>query len=257
MKQKLHSFKNLKMLAFSIALFGFSTANAQYCVPSINCNDGDLILNVEFAGIENPTACSTDGYGDFTTDVDPAEVATGQVYTMAVEVGAGWDFETVRVWIDFDNSETFDVTESFDIGTGSGSIVEGDIEIPADADSGLFRMRVSVLASDVPMEDPCLIEPTNYGEFEDYMVNISATASTADFDFTNSVTAVKTAEVLTINAGTNIDNVQVYDLTGKLIATQQDIASRTATLNLTAFNQVLLVKVQSEEGYMITKKVIF
>jgi hypothetical protein len=259
MNKKLLSinFKNLKMLAFSAALFGFSTANAQYCVPEINCTDGDLILNVEFAGIENPSNCSPNGYGDYTVDVDPAEVETGQTYVMAAEVGAGWTFETVGVWIDFDDSESFEASEFFLIGTGSGSIVEGDIEIPADANSGIFRMRVSVLASDVPIEDPCLIEPTNFGEFEDYLININSTVGTPDFDFTNSVTTFKTGDVLNISAGTSIDKVEVYDLTGKLIASQQNIASRTAAISLSAFNQVLLVKVQSEEGYTVTKKVVF
>lgn len=250
-------FNNVKMIAVLVAFFGFTAANAQYCVPGMNCTDGDLILNVEFAGIENASTCSTDGFGDYTSDVDPAEVEIGQTYSMSVLVGAGWQFETVGIWIDFDNNEAFDIDEFFLLGTGSDSVVVGDIAIPADATEGTYRMRISVLASDVPVEDPCYNDPGNFGEFEDYLVNVSDPLSTPDLDFSNSVTVFKTGETLNINAGTILGKVQVYDLTGKLIATQQNIASRNATVALSATNQVLLVKVQSEEGYTTTKKVIF
>lgn len=250
-------FNNLKTTVILAAFFGFTTAQAQYCVPGMNCTDGDLILNVEFAGIENTSNCSPDGYGDYTADVDPAEVEIGQSHTMSVLVGAGWQYETVGIWIDFDNSETFDMDEFYLLGTGSDSVVVGDIYIPADATEGTYRMRISVLASDIPVEDPCYNDPGNFGEFEDYLVTVTDPLSTPDLDFSNSVTVFKTGEILNINSGTTLGNVEVFDLTGKLIATQQNIASRNATISLTATNQVLLIKVQSEEGYTTTKKVIF
>jgi hypothetical protein len=250
-------FNNVKMIAVLIAFFGFTTANAQYCIPGMNCTDGDLILNVEFAGIENTSNCSASGYGDYTEDVEPAQVEAGETYAMSVTVGAGWQFETVAVWIDFDNNETFDIDESYLLGTGSGSDVVGDIAIPADAAEGTYRMRISVLASDVPVEDPCYNDLGNFGEFEDYLVTVSEPLSTPDLDFSNSVSVFKTGETLNINSGTILGKVEVFDLTGKLIATQQNIASRNATIGIAATNQVLLVKVQSEEGYTTAKKVIF
>ncbi|EDM44387.1 Regulatory P domain of the subtilisin-like proprotein convertases and other protease [unidentified eubacterium SCB49] len=258
MKRKLLSLNinNLKMLAFSMALFGFSAANAQYCEPVDDCTDGDLILNVEFAGIENPSDCSPNGYGDYTADVAPAEVLVGETYTMAVEVGSGWSTETVGVWIDFDNSETFDESEFYLIGTGSGSVVEADVAIPSDVSEGTYRMRIAVKADEIPYDDPCQTV-AGFGEFEDYLVNVTAELSVSNFDFTNSLAIFKTGETLNIQAGTNISNVAVYDLTGKLIATQQDVASRSTTLSLSAANQVLLVKVQSQEGYTVTKNIIF
>lgn len=257
MKKTTQSLFNVKMIALVVTFFGFTAANAQYCVPGMNCTDGDLMLNVQFAGIDNTTSCSPAGYGDYTSDVDPAEVEVGQTYTMSVLVGAGWQFETVALWIDLDNNETFDVDEFYLLGTGSDSVVVGDIVIPADATEGTYRMRLSVLASDVPVDDPCYNDPGNFGEFEDYLVNVTDPLSTPDLDFSNSVTVFKTGENLNISAGTILGKVEVYDLTGKLIATQQNIASRNATVGLSATNQVLLVKVQSEEGYTTTKKVIF
>lgn len=259
MKQKttLSYFNNLKAIALIIAVFGFGTAQAQYCVPAIDCTDGDVILNVEFAGIENPTNCSPGGYGDFTTDVDPAEVFADETYTMEVEVGAGWSVETVGVWIDFDESETFESSEFYLIGTGSGSVVTADVYIPSDVTEGTYRMRVSVFASPDPHDDPCFNDPANYGEFEDYLIHVSDIIGTPDLDFSNSVAVFKSGESLNINAGTAIGSVKVFDLTGKLIATQQNIASSNVTIDLSAANQVLLVEIQSEEGYTTIKKVIF
>lgn len=250
-------FNNVKMIAVLAVFFGFTAANAQYCIPGMNCADGDLILNVEFAGIENISDCSAAGYGDYTADVDPAEVEIGQTYTMSVLVGAGWQFETVGIWIDFDNNETFDSDEFYLLGTGTDSVVVGDIAIPADATEGTYRMRISVLASDIPVEDPCYNDPGNFGEFEDYLVTVTDPLSTPDLDFSNSVTVFKTGETLNINSGTILGKVEVFDFTGKLIATQQNLASRNTTIGLSATNQVLLVKVQSKEGYITTKKVIF
>lgn len=249
--------KNVKMIAVLATFFGFTAAQAQYCVPGMNCTDGDLILNVEFAGIENTSDCSAAGYGDYTADVDAAEVEVGQTYTMSVLVGAGWQFETVGIWIDFDNNETFDVNEFYLLGTGTDSVVVGEIAIPADANEGTYRMRISVLASDIPVEDPCYNDPGNFGEFEDYLVTITDPLSTPDLDFSNGLTVFKTGEILSINSGTILGKVEVFDLTGKLIATQQNIASRNATIALSATNQVLLVKVKSQEGYTTSKKVIF
>ncbi len=250
-------FSNLQIVALVCAFFGFTAANAQYCVPAINCTDGDLILNVDYAGISNASNCSTNGYGDYTTTVNPAEVEVGGTNTMAVLVGAGWQFETVGVWIDLDDNQTFDTNEFYLIGTGSDSVVEGDIEIPGGTAPGTYRMRISVLASDVPHDDPCFNDPGNFGEFEDYLVNVSDPLSTPDLDFSQSLIAFKSGNTLNINAGTIIGKVEVFDLTGKLIASQNEIASRDVAINLSASNQVLLVKVQSQEGYTTTKKVIF
>ena len=148
-----------------------------YCLPAIDCTDGDVITNVTFEGIVNNSGCSASGYTDYTATVAPAEVDAGESYTIFVTVGSGWSFETVGVWIDFDNNESFGDDEFYLIGTGSGSVVSNSIEIPELTATGSYRMRVSVYASDQPMDDPCYIEPLDYGEFEDYLVNVTAVGS--------------------------------------------------------------------------------
>src|SRR5690625_4821568 len=112
----------------------------EYCEPELDCTDGDMITNVTFQEISNDTTCSPDGYGDYTDMV--ASVDAGSTYPISVTVGDGWLYESVSVWIDFDNSGTFDENEFYFIGTGSDEVLTGDIAIPADVEEGNYRMRV-------------------------------------------------------------------------------------------------------------------
>jgi len=53
-------------------------------------------------------------------------------------------------------------------------------------------------------------------------------------------------------------NVKIYDVRGRLIYEQSNIKSTTTALNyLKAAQQVLLVKITSEDNKVVTKKVVF
>lgn len=249
--------KKLKTIVLAGALFAFAGVQAQYCVPGMNCTDGDLITHVIFAGIDNPTGCSPNGYGDFTADVAPAEVEAGQSYDMSVEVGTGWMYETVAVYINYDDDPDFMGADYTLIGTGSGEMVEEEIQIPAGTPVGTYRMRVTVLASNEPVEGPCYNDPANYGEFEDYLISVIDPLGTPDVVFANNITIFKSEDLLNIQAGAMLDKVEVFDITGKLIATQQQVNSNNTNLSLRVTNQVILVKVTSTEGYSTVKKVVF
>jgi trimeric autotransporter adhesin len=63
--------------------------------------------------------------------------------------------------------------------------------------------------------------------------------------------------VITINAGqTIIDNVKVYDVRGRLLTEKNNVNATEASLNIKTENQILLIQVTSNEGVIITKKVI-
>ena len=74
----------------------------------------------------------------------------------------------------------------------------------------------------------------------------------------NSVTVYAKNGSLYVNSGElAIDAIQVYDIQGRLIAERKNVKANTATLdNLKANNQVLLVKVSSENNQVVTKKVV-
>jgi len=247
----------LKFLTLFAFVFVSQGIQAQHCTPGgVDCTDGDLITNVEFAGINNPSDCGFDGYEDFTETVDPAEVEAGETYSMSVDVGGGWGSEAVGVWIDFDASETFDVDEFYFLGVGSASTVTGDIYIPADVEEGTYRMRVSVRAAPDPFENPCNLD-FDYSEFEDYLVTVGDPVATTEFSFVENLKISKSGNTMMITSSNILETVSVYDISGKLIAQNHTINQNTTSINLTTTNQVYLVSILSAEGFKAIKKIVF
>src|SRR5690606_16410946 len=144
-----------------------------------------LITNVTFAGIDNDTDCSPNGYGDFRDII--ANVEAGSTNDISVTVGPGWAFESVSVWIDYNNNFSFEENEFTFIGTGSASDVTGQIMIPADVDDGNYRMRVRVAAvgDATATWDMACDEDQVFGETEDYTINVGelAVSDMDSFDF--------------------------------------------------------------------------
>lgn len=156
-----------------------SFAPADYCTPELDCTDGDLITNVTFAGINNTTACSPDGYGDHTNVTSTTPLLPGNSYPIAVTVGDGWPNEQVSVWIDYNKDDTFSTDEFTAVGnvntnTGGSLVVNGSIPITAGTATGNYRMRVRVAAigAATGTGDMACDELQGYGETEDYTLAI-------------------------------------------------------------------------------------
>ena len=144
-----------------------------YCTPSFGSND-DCITNITLGSINNTTAStSTSGYGDYTSM--STELEAGTTATLSLTSGAGSGTHAAAVWIDFDDSYTFESSER--VGTqgsiSASSTVSISLTIPANATPGSHRMRVvyqyNVTATNI---DPCA--SATYGEGEDYTVVIPA-----------------------------------------------------------------------------------
>lgn len=198
----------------------------EYCIPDpLLCNDGDLIYNVTFAGINNDSDCSPNGYGDYTQSVEPAQVEAGETYEISMTIGNGW-YEKVSMWIDFDSSGTFDENERFDVVEGSdGGTLTNMITIPADVANGLYRMRFYLSAAGSGGEyptDPCVDETNEmYGEIEDYMIKVGELGVQ---DLTKATVALYPNPVVDsfkLNLpqffNTSEANVTITDMTGKMV----------------------------------------
>lgn len=152
-----------------------------YCMPVLDCTDGDLITNVTFAGINNTTTCSPSGYGDFTAISSTTPLLAGSSYPISVTVFNGsWPYEDVAVWIDYNNNDAFDASEYTYIGNKfvSGVTLTGNITIPAGTANGNYKMRVRV-AADGPnsiLNTMACDEEQGYGETEDYTLAIGVAA---------------------------------------------------------------------------------
>ncbi len=142
-----------------------------YCVPVADCSFDDYIANVDFAGISNASNCAPTAYTDYTTTVAAGNPVSGAPNPISVAVGPGGN-EYVTAWIDYDHSGTFDANEYALIGNGNGSTINGTINIPATAQSGLTRMRLRVRYNVANPNTAACIDNV-FGEVEDYAVNIT------------------------------------------------------------------------------------
>lgn len=163
--------------------------SAALCTPeaaSPCCTYG--IYNVTFNTINNSSGASTEGYKDFTCTASTT-VISGHTYNVSITTGPSY-YETVEVWIDFNNNGTWDsgelVYSSVDVLTNH----TGTISIPTTTILNTpLRMRVgddensyTLTGCSVPYE----------GQYEDYTVIISPNSlpPTTNFSYlsTNSCT---------------------------------------------------------------------
>ena len=149
--------------------------SACYCIPaSSNCNIQDVFLNVTFAGINNTTTCSANGYGDYTGGTQ-ATVIAGGTYPIATTIDAGGN-DNIAAWIDYNHNGAFDPSEFTLLGNIAIGTLNSNITIPSTALTGTTRMRLRVRYSTaIGATDPCTT--FGLGETEDYTVNIQPCVS--------------------------------------------------------------------------------
>jgi hypothetical protein len=143
-----------------------------YCIPtSKNCSVGDDMddFSMPTAGIQHTgTGCSANSYGDYTTDPSlVGNMTIGSTYNF--DITHNFSNQYVKIWIDLDQSGSFDASELlFTSTSGSGNTV-GSITIPGGL-SGATVMRVMDRYAGTPV-DACDAGGT-YGETHDYKVII-------------------------------------------------------------------------------------
>jgi hypothetical protein len=148
----------------------------EYCASTYTNTSDDWITNVTFNTINNSTG--QDGpssYGDYTGI--STDVVINQTYNLSVSFySEGLWTEHVRVWIDWNQNEIFEASESFYLGSGVDATLTMDITIPVDAVPGPTRLRVIEQWLNDPGGDGACDDQGShsltYGETEDYTVNI-------------------------------------------------------------------------------------
>jgi hypothetical protein len=150
------------------------TSTKDYCIPGANCSYGDGFDDFIFAGIENlGTGCSDpSGYYDYTSMQGSAEI--GMSYTAGFKTG--YSDQMVSMWVDFNDDEVFSEIEriltDFNLAT-AGNLIETEVTIPGGANPGIHRLRIGANWIDPSSPDPCAV--FTYGEWEDYMIEITGT----------------------------------------------------------------------------------
>ncbi len=146
----------------------------QYCSSQGNSVNDEYISNVKLGSINNNSGALT--YSNFTNI--STDLNKGDSYTLSVTptwTGTKYN-EGISAWIDFNQDGDF--TDSgeqiFSNAASQISPVTGTISIPSSALTGETRLRVSMKYNGTPTS----CEAFDYGEVEDYTVNIGSGGTT-------------------------------------------------------------------------------
>ena len=161
--------------------------NNSNCTPTGDLSFGDGFHLFQVGDINNNTGSGGPGYEDFTnlsTDLE-------QGSTNDLTVTTGYGNQNIRVWIDFNDDFVFTldevVVDNYVIAPGgaAGSYTETmQLVVPDDAGLGEHIMRAKTNWNAPVPDDAC--EETNYGETEDYIVNIVESLGIDDSILANS-----------------------------------------------------------------------
>jgi hypothetical protein len=187
----------------------FTTTEVQlnYCAANGNSVVDEYISNVSLGSINNSTGASSGGYADYTSQ--STNLTQGDNYTITVTptwTGTLYN-EGYSVWIDYNHDGDFsDAGEQvWSQAASQTTPVSGSFAVPNSTYVGATRMRVTMQYNAIPASCGSF----NYGEVEDYTVNLGA--GVAD----------TTAPVITLNGASTI-NLNVGDTYNELGATATD-----------------------------------
>lgn len=157
-----------------------------YCVPPANTQgcDGDNISSVALGNLSDTGLTCTPQYAS-RENVQNAvpNLFQNSTMPMSVGVGDGGGTEYVGVWIDFNQNGVFESTEYTTLGSGNNTIINGNINIPADTTLGITYMRVRSRYNAAPGGANACVA-FGYGTTRDYKVNITGIPP-ATLDYTD------------------------------------------------------------------------
>ncbi len=146
-----------------------------YCTATGN-EGPEGVSNVTFAGINNTSTRSANGYEDHTSST--ANVSTGTSHNLKVTIIGyqGGSADEIYAWIDWNQDGDFaDANENYTVTKTSNLVGELSITVPQTATVGSTRMRVLVSYYNNE-NNPCDTgtNDVRYGEYEDYTVAVAA-----------------------------------------------------------------------------------
>lgn len=230
------------------ASVNFTTIEIQlnYCESKGNNVSDEYIQNVKFGTIDN-TSTGGNGYSDYTSI--STDLTKGNSYTITITpkwTGTIYD-EGYGVWIDYNKDGDFSDSgeQVWTKDKSKTNPVSTSFTIPESADEGATKMRVILSYNKIPS----VCGTYDYGETEDYTVNISA--SVPDTEAPTAPTNLTAAKVeqttLSLNWVASTDNVKVtgynvYKGSTKIISPTSntaEVTGLTAATNYTFYVKAL------------------
>lgn len=232
----------------TITLNGVSESNN--CGSAGDC-EFESITNVSFAGINNTTGCDP-GFSDYDMT---AQVVQGNSYTLSVTIETDAD-DYLYAFIDWNGNGTFnDAGEVYLLAEGVDvpQAYTMEITVPNDQYVGEIPMKI-FLAWDIADLEPC--DAIDYGEVENYKINVQAAASTNDFFARNiSIYPNPTSDIFNLVSTTStFENVKVTDLNGRTVKNINVNSLSSTDVNISDLTSgMYFVTVQTDNGSGSTK----
>lgn len=154
--------------------------NQCYCSTTYTSGCGgtgsDAIVNVTLNTLNNSSGCAPAPYYTFFNNVTVPDIQQGIQQTITISFGADAS-QYAGVWIDYNQDGDFDDAGEFvannTVNAGSNGVLNLTFTVPLTATLGQTRMRVRG-GNDSPLTNtPCGTSSSNWGETEDYIVNIT------------------------------------------------------------------------------------
>lgn len=200
-------------------------AIAPYCSRGFTSSVEPITL-VSIDGINNPSSATVGGtpaHEDFTTII--GAMAPGASYPITIKGNTDGNFSSgIAVYIDWDQSETFETTEGYFLGTLVGSTgvdaksVSGTIAVPPGAALGQTRMRVVKQYGTTDLAGTPACGNSSFGQAEDYTIDVDVNAPvppSLDMAFAPTNGPVGDSSTLTLTLGNTaaVANALTADLT--------------------------------------------
>lgn len=223
------------------------------------CEGGKNINDFVLEEIENlGSACEDSkekGWSQYL-ELGPANLELGNTYT--IQISSEDPYQQLSVWIDFNDdlilTEDERVVTNFSMENG-GETYEVEFTIPDDtATLGLHYLRARTNWY-FDCLDPC--EEFDAGEAEDYYVNIDyATGISIQEEYEASIYPNPANDIVTIKAGSSIDQVLLYNQIGQLVK-QVEVKNNTVIINVSDMESGLcFIQIQSATQTTTRKLVI-
>jgi hypothetical protein len=220
-----------------------TTATGPCTSTSTNCDE--FIQNVTLQTISNTTACA-----NYASYANAAALTPGLSYTVTVVpqitgqgAGSAYTGDEIAVWIDWNDDMDFsDAGEQvgYAIATQAAFDTQFEFTVPASATIGsqvAMRVRMSYQPDDGAIT-PC--GTSQYGEVEDYLINIQATTGLAEAGIFADVSVYPNpaSDKISIDLSSVLaENVSValVDMAGKVLTVRQNVAGTVASFDMSSF----------------------
>ncbi|MBV7267754.1 choice-of-anchor D domain-containing protein [Winogradskyella luteola] len=224
-----------------------------YCSSNGNSTADEYIDRFQFAGIidnnSSGEGTTSTGYSDFTAISADVNRSTNYSFTITPTwTGTVYD-EGYAIWVDFNNDFDFEDAGEL-VFTQTPTVttpISGSFTIPPGATLGSTRMRVSMKYNGIPTE----CESFDYGEVEDYTINILAVVSGPEINIQGNATTIVDGDT-TPDVADNTDFGSITTSGGTQVNTFTIQNTGTTALSLTGGSPYVVISGAHAADFILT-----